>query len=188
MKIFLASVHRRRPVASSCGLLDGVLLSPSFLDSDVGGTPARPGIAPFGCPVIVSSGAGRRGITVYRSARGPGPGHRRDHRGVPARLDTVEALHRAIDDGPAVAASMVFSRAGPAGGSGAGRIGRAGGWTCSSRRGRMHRPHSPRCAGSATCTRIECEIIAVTPDGAGQVAACAASGVDAVAIEPAVLA
>ena len=105
----------------------------------------------------------------------------------PLALDTVEALHRAIDDGARVAASMVFTAAQAL------LAARAGASAVLVHVDALESQGQDAPATLAAMRRIfdlhriECEIIAVTPDGAGQVAACAASGVDAVAIEPAVL-
>ncbi len=189
MKIFLASASFDDVRwAASCGFLDGALVSPALMEGEVESATARAlEIARlFACPVILSLGS-HDAEELYREARALA--HNTDEviLEFPLAADTVEGLHRAMSDGMQVAASMVFTTAQALLAAKAGasavlvhmRALEAQGQNATTTLGEMRAIFDVH--------RLECEIVAVTPGSAGQVAACAASGVDAVVLEPSVL-
>ena len=105
----------------------------------------------------------------------------------PFSADTADALHRAVENGVKVAASMIFT---PAQALLAAK--------CGASVVLVH-VSALEAQGSSFGTslrdmrsiydshRIECEISAVTPRSAAQVGACAVAGVDGMVLEPLVL-
>jgi transaldolase len=189
MKIFLASASFDDVRwASSCGFLDGVLVSPSLLDGEASGAPARAlELARlFACPVILSLGS-RDAEELYREGRELSREADEVILEFPLAADTVEGMHRATGDGVNVAASMVFTSAQALL---AARAGAAAVLV------HINALESQGQNASATFTemrrifdahRLECELFAVGPTSAGQVALCAAAGVDAVIVDASVL-
>jgi hypothetical protein len=115
MKIFLASASFDEiRWATSAGLADGVLVSSALIDSDIVGATARARALQiarsFPVPIILSLGTHDAG-ELYHEAR---DGMREtDHLILefPFSADTADALHRAVENGVKVAASMIFTPA-----------------------------------------------------------------------------
>ena len=189
MKLFLsrASFDDVR-WAASCGFLDGVLVSQALLEPEEG-TPAARAIEiahHFGCKVIVSLGT-RDPDELRREARDLARATDLVLMEFPLSLDTVDALHRATNDGVRVAASMVFTAAQAL------LAAKAGAAAVLVHMGAVEaQGQNPSATLAEMRTifdthRLECEIVAVRPSSAGQVAACASAGVDAVVLDIAVL-
>jgi transaldolase len=189
MKIFLSltSPDDMR-WAATCGFLDGVLVSPALLHHDV--TPPSEAALEtthrFGCPVILSLGT-RDVEELRRDARDLARSTDQVMMEFPLSLDTVDAIHQATTDGVRVAASMVFTAAQALLAAKAGaaavlvHVGalEAQGQTAAATLSEMRAIFDVQ--------RLECDLIAVRPSSAGQVAACAVSGADAVVVEISVL-
>jgi transaldolase len=191
MNIFLASASFDEiRWATSAGLADGVLVSDALFDSELLGTTARARALQiarsFPVPVILSLGT-QDAAELYDEAR---DGMKQtDHMILefPFSAGTADALHRAVENGVRVAASMIFT---PAQALLAAKCGASA---------VLVHINALEAQGSAFSTslrdtrsifdthRIECEIIAVTPRSAAQVGACAAAGVDGMVLEPSVL-
>lgn len=191
MKIFLASASFDEiRWATSVGLADGVLVSSALIDNDIVGATARARALQiarsFPVPIILSLGTHDAG-ELYDEAR---DGMREiDHLILefPFSADTADALHRAVENGVKVAASMIFT---PAQALLAAK--------CGASVVLVH-VSALESQGSSFGTslrdmrsifdthRIECEIIAVTPRSAAQVGACAVAGVDGIVLEPSAL-
>ena len=191
MKIFLASASFDEiRWATSVGLADGVLVSGALIEAEMIGATARARATQiargFPVPIILSLGTHDAG-ELYHEAR---DGIREtDHLilEMPFSADTADALHRAVENGVKIAASMIFT---PAQALLAAKCGAS-----------MVLVHvgALEAQGSALASslsamrsifdmhRIECEILAVTPRSAAQVGACAVAGVDGVVLEPSVL-
>src|SRR6185436_20522914 len=105
----------------------------------------------------------------------------------PLALDMVEALHRAVGDGMQVAASMVFTSAQALLAAKAGAAAVLVHMGALEAQGQSAPATLAEMRNIFDVQQLECDIIAVRPNSAGQVAACAASGVDAVVIEVTVL-
>jgi transaldolase len=189
MKIFLSSTSFDDVRwAADCGLLDGVLVSPALLDNEVSGPQAHALEISriFACPVILSLGT-RDAEELHREAHELARTTDQVILEFPLALDTVEALHRAIADGMQVAASMVFTSAQALLAAKAGAVAvlvhmgalEAQGQNAADTLGEMR--------DIFDLHRMECELIAVRPSSAGQVATCAVSGVDAVVLDISVL-
>ena len=189
MKIYLAasSLDDVR-WASSCGLLDGALVSPAYMEGDSSGVLARALEIErlFACPVILSLGM-HDGEELYREARDVGRESDQMIVEFPLATDTIEVIHRSTVDGIRVAASLVFTAAQALLAAKAG----AAAVLIHIRALESHGQNSSATLSEMRAIfdahRLECEIVAVTPGSAGQVAACAASGVDAVVLETSVL-
>lgn len=189
MKIFLASASfDELRWAASCGFLDGVLVTPGALEGTLSGVPAHALEIEhlFGCPVIVSLGY-RDTDALHREARDLARDSDQVIVEFPLAADTVEAIHRSLMDGARIAASLVFTSAQALLAAKAGAASvlvhmpalEAQGQNAAATLGEMRRVFDVQ--------RIECDIVAITPTSAGQVATCAAAGVDAVVLEPTVL-
>lgn len=173
--------------AASCGFLDGILMSPALLDGDVPtAAQAIETTNRFGCPAILSLGT-RDTDELRREARELAHDTDQVMMEFPLSLETVEAIHQATVDGVRVAASMVFTSAQALLAAKAGaaavlvHVGalEAQGQTAATTLAEMRAIFDTQ--------RLECEIIAVRPSSAGQVAACAVAGVDAIVVELPVL-
>jgi transaldolase len=189
MKIFLAnSLFDDVRWASACGLLDGILVSPSILDSDVSGPRARALelCRLFACPVILSLGS-HNAEELGQEARDLARSTDQIILEFPLALDMIEGIHRAVTDGMPVAASMVFTSAQAL------LAAKAGAAAVLVHVGALEaQGQNPALTFSEMrkifdVQQLECEIVAVRPNSAGQVAACALAGVDAVVIEISVL-
>jgi transaldolase len=188
MKIFLSlsSFDDVRWAAAS-GFLDGILMSPALLDGDVPtAAQAVETTNRYGCPAILSLGT-RDLDDLRREARELAPTTDQVMMEFPLSLETVEAIHQATIDGVRVAASMVFTAAQALLAAKAGaaavlvHVGalEAQGQTAATTLAEMRAIFDTQ--------RLECDIIAVRPSSAGQVAACAVAGVDAIVVEISVL-
>jgi len=189
MKIFLTSTSFDDVRwASTCGVLDGVLVSPAVGESEVEGPQARALEISriFACPVILSLGT-HDAEELYGEARDLAHSTDQVILEFPLALDTIEALHRAISDGMRVAASMVFTSAQALLAAKAGAAAVLVHMGALEAQGQNAATTFTEMRTIFDAHRIECEIIAVRPSSAGQVAACAASGVDAVVLEISVL-
>lgn len=189
MKIYLAaSAMDDVRWASACGLLDGALVSPAYMDGEPDGVRAHALEIErlFACPVILSL-ARHDGEELYGEARDVARESDQMIVEFPLALDTIEVIHRATVDGIRVAASLVFTSA-------QALLAAKAGAAAVLIHMRALESHGQNAAATLTemraifdTQRMECEIVAVTPGSAGQVAACAASGVDAVVLETSVL-
>lgn len=188
MKIYLATASfDDARWAASCGLLDGLLVAPSMVESSASAAARAVELSRlFAIPVILSL-ATRDASVLY----GEGKEVTRECDDVvvdfPLGADTIEELHRATVDGVSVAASMVFTSAQALLAAKAGAAAvlvhipvlEAQGQTAAAALGEMRRIFDIH--------RMECEIVAVTPSSAGEVSVCAAAGADAVVLQPSVL-
>ena len=191
MNIFLASASFEEiRWATSAGLADGVLVSSALLDSEIGAATPRTRATQiartFPVPIILSLGT-RDAAELYHEAL---EGMRdTDHLILefPFSAETADAMHRAVENGVKVAASMIFT---PAQALLAAKCGasavlvhvnalEAQGNSCSTALRDMRSIFDTH--------RIECEIIAITPRSAAQVGMCASAGVDGLVLEPSVL-
>jgi len=191
MKIFLASASFDEiRWATSVGLADGVLVSAALMESEIVGASPRARAQQiakgFPVPIILSLGT-HDARELFHEAR---DGMREtDHLilEIPFSADTAETLHRAVENGVKVAASMIFT---PAQALLAAK--------CGASAVLVHVGALEAQGSSLTNSlrdmrsifdihRIECEIIAVTPRSAAQLGACAVAGVDGMALEPSVL-
>jgi transaldolase len=189
MKIFLASSSFDDVRwAAACGLLDGVLVSAALLDSDVSGAQAHALELTrlFGCPVILSLGS-HDADELCREARELSRTTDQVMLEFPLAIDTVEGLHKAMSDGMQVAASMVFTSAQAWLAAKAGASAVLIHMGALEAQGQNARATLAEMRAIFDVQRLECEIIAVRPGSAGEVAACAACGVDAVVLEVTVL-
>ena len=189
MKIFLGnSSFDDVRWAAGCGFLDGVLVSPSILDSDVSDARDRALELSrlFAVPVILSLGS-RNAEDLAREARELARSTDQVILEFPLALDMVEALHRAVGDGMQVAASMVFTSAQALLAAKAGAAAVLVHMGALEAQGQSAPATLAEMRNIFDVQQLECDIIAVRPNSAGQVAACAASGVDAVVIEVTVL-
>jgi transaldolase len=189
MKIFLASASFDDVRwAAACGFLDGVLVSPAYVEGEVPGATARARelARVFACPVILSLGT-RDAEELYREGRDLAREADEVILDFPLAVDTVEGIHRATVDGVNVAASMVFTSAQALLAAKAGAAAVLVHITALEAQGQNAAATLSEMRRIFDVHRIECEIVAVTPTSAGQVALCAASGVDAVVLEVSVL-
>jgi transaldolase len=189
MKIFLAnSSFDDIRWASNCGLLDGVLVAPAVVDLEV--TSAQEHALEitrvFGCPVILALGS-HSADELGREARELARLTDQVILEFPLAIDTVEGLHRAVLDGTPVAASMVFTAAQALLAAKAGASAVLVHMGALEAQGQDAPETLREMRDIFDRQRLECEIIAVRPNSAGQVAGCAASGVDAVVLEISVL-
>ncbi|HWP03909.1 MAG TPA: transaldolase family protein [Gemmatimonadaceae bacterium] len=188
MKIYLATASfDDARWAAGCGLLDGLLVAPSMVESSASTAARAVELSRlFAIPVILSL-ATRDASLLY--SEGKEVARECDDVVVdfPLGADTIEELHRATVDGVSVAASMVFTSAQALLAAKAGAAAvlvhipvlEAQGQTAAAALGEMRRIFDIH--------RMECEIVAVTPSSAGEVSVCAAAGADAVVLQPSVL-
>jgi transaldolase len=188
MKIYLATASfDDARWAAACGLLDGLLVSPSLVED--GANAAARGVELsrlFAVPVILSL-ATRDASLLYSEGRELSRESDDIVVDFPLHPDSIEELHRATSDGVSVAASMVFTSAQALLAAKAGAVAvlvhipvlEAQGQTAAAALGEMRRIFDIH--------RMECEIVAVTPGSAGDLSVCAAAGADAVVLQPSVL-
>jgi transaldolase len=176
--------------ARARGLADGLLLSPALLDAEEAGADVRSRANDLArhlrLPIVASTGV-REPDDLYRDARELARLSDVIVPEFPFTPDAVEVMHRSVEDGIRVAASMIFtpSQALLAAKAGASFV--LVPVTVLEAQGMSIAAVLIDMRAVFDVHRVECEIMAVLPRSAAQFGACAKAGVDAVALDPTTL-
>jgi transaldolase len=188
MKITLATASLEEiRWARARGLADGLLLTPALLAAEEAGADVRTRALElarqFRLPIVASTGV-RDPEELYRDAKDLARLADVIVPEFPLAADSVEVMHRAVEDGLRVAASMIFtpSQALIAAKAGASLV--LVPVTVLETQGQSIAAVLIDIRAVFDAHRVECEIMAVLPRSAAQFAACAKAGVDAVALDP----